>query len=295
MEMEITMDDLSFHLSTLTTSPNDLAILDHRRPLSTFILPSMASCPMATDDYNHLLIYHHQTLILFHLPKFEILFSKSIFPFIESPISDICFYSISNCFLLSSSNIIYSFSSNKQIEIFHKFSNPIWSITHVSNYIFICYLFGFSIEQWEFNSTNGILLNTWLKEHLIEPLDMGINCIRAIDNCIGMTIKENHFSWRIDVFDISTMNRIHRGRTIQQENNLSNWIGILFPIDHFRWLFADGDQGLILIDQTDQQEHKQNHIMKLACNICLIRDINTKRYSSIIIKTYEALHLYDLD
>jgi hypothetical protein len=69
-------------------------------------------------------------------------------------------------------------------------------------------------------------------------------------------------------------------------------MGILFPIDHFRWLFADGDQGLILIDQ---QEHKQYSIMKLACNICLIRDMNTKRYSSIIIQTYEALHLYDLD
>jgi hypothetical protein len=141
------MDDLSFHLSTLTTTPNDLAILDHRRPLSTFLLASMVSCPMSTDDYNHLLIYHHQTLILFRLPTFEILFSS---PLIGSPISDICFYSISNCFLLSSSNLIYSFSSNKQIEIFHKFSNPIWSITHLSNQIFICYLFGFSIEQWEF-------------------------------------------------------------------------------------------------------------------------------------------------
>jgi hypothetical protein len=116
------------------------------------------------------------------------------------------------------------------------------------NQIFICYLFGFSIEQWEFNTNNGILLNTWLKDHLIESLDMGINCIRAIDNYIGMTIKENNFSWRIDVFNISSMNRIHRGQTIQQENNFNNWIGILFPIDHFRWLFADGDQGLILID-----------------------------------------------
>ena len=293
--METTIDDLSSHLSTLTTNPNELTILDHHRPLSTFILPSMASCPMGTDGYKHVLIYHHQTLILFQLPTFEILFSIPAFPFIESPISDICFYSVSNNFLLSSSNQIYSFSSNKQIEIFHKFSNPIWSITHRLNQIYICYLFGYSIEQWEFNSSNGILINTWLKDHFIEPLDMGINCIRIIDNYLGMTIKENRFSWRIDVFDISSMNRIRRGQTIQQENSLNNWIGILFPIENFRWLFADGDQGLILIDQTDQNEQKQHPIMKLACNINLIRDINSKRYSSIVIQTYEALHLYDLN
>jgi hypothetical protein len=48
-----------------------------------------------------------------------------------------------------------------------------------------------------------------------------------------MTIKENNFSWRIDIFDILTMNRIRRGKTIQQENGLSNWIGILFPIDNY--------------------------------------------------------------
>jgi hypothetical protein len=162
------------------------------------------------------------------------------------------------------------------------------------NYIFICYLFGFSIEQWEFNSNGGILLNTWLKHNLIESLDMGINCIRSINEYIGMTIKEKNFSWRIDIFDILTMNRIRRGRTIQQENSLNNWIGLLFPIDHFQWLFADGDQGLFLIDQTDQQEYQQKNIMKLACNICLIRDINTKKYSSIIIQTYQALHLYDM-
>jgi hypothetical protein len=48
-----------------------------------------------------------------------------------------------------------------------------------------------------------------------------------------MTIKENNFSWRIDIFDILTMNRIRRGKTIQQENGLSNWIGILFPVDNY--------------------------------------------------------------
>jgi hypothetical protein len=109
-----------------------------------------------------------------------------------------------------------------------------------------------------------------------------------------MTIKENNFSWRIDIFDILTMNRIRRGKTIQQENGLSNWIGILFPIDNYQWLFADGDQGLFLIDQTNQQEFKQNNIMKLACNICLLRDVNTKSYSSIIVQSYEALHVYPI-
>ncbi len=289
--METTIDDLSSHLSTLSTTPNELAILDKCCPLSRFNLPSMSSCPMSTDDYNHLLIYHHQTLILFHLPTFEILFSIPVFPLIECSISDICFYSISNCFLLSSANTIYSLSSNKQIEVFHKFSNTIWSITHSSNYVFICYLFGFSIEQWEFTSNNGILLNTWLKDNLIDSFDMGINCIRAIDRYIGMTIKEKNFSWRIDIFDILTMTRIHRGQTIEQENGFNNWIGILFPLDHFQWLFADGDQGLILINQ---QEYKQKKIMDLACNISFIRDRNTKKYSSIIIQTYEALHLYDI-
>jgi len=292
--MDTSIDELSSHLSTLTTSSNELTILDNHCPLSTFILPSISSCPMSTDGYNHLLIYHHQTLILFHLPTFEILFSISIFPLIECPISDICYYSILNCFLLSSSNTIYSLSSNKQIEILHKFSNTIWSITQTSKYIFICYLFGYSIEQWELNSNNGILINTWLKNNLIESLDMGINSIRSINQYIGMTIKENNFSWRIDIFDILTMNRIRRGKTIQQENNLNNWIGLLFPINNFQWLFADGDQGLILIDQTNPQEYKENNIMKLACNICLIRDINTQRYSSIIIQTYEALHLYNI-
>jgi hypothetical protein len=292
--METSIDELSSHLSTLTTNSNEISRLDNRCPLSTFPLPSMSSCPMATDDNNHLLISHHLTLILFHLPRFEILFSIPMIPLIECQISDICFYSISNCFLLSSSNTIYSLSSNKQIEIFHKFSNAIWSITHTSKYIFICYLFGSSIEQWEFNSTNGILANTWLKEHLIEPFDIGINCIRAVNQYIGMTIKENTFTWRIDIFDILTMNRIRRGRTIQQENGLSNWIGLLFPIDHYRWLFADGDEGLFVIDQTDEQEYKQNNIMKLACNICLIRDTNSKNYSSIVVQSYEALNLYDV-
>jgi hypothetical protein len=294
METETTIDELSSHLSTLTTTSNELPLLDNRSPLSTFLLPSMSSCPMATDNYNHLLIYHHQTLILFHIPTFEIICSISILPLIECPISDICYYSISNCFLLSSSNTIYSLSSTKQIETIHKFSNTIWSITHTSNYIFICYLFGFSIEQWELNSNNGILLNTWLKDNLIESLDMGINCIRALNQYIGMTIKENNFSWRIDIFDIVTMNRISRGKTIQQDNSLSNWIGLLYPIDSFRWLFADGDQGLILIDQTDKENCKQKHIMKLGCNICLIRDINNQKYSSIIVQTYEALHLYNI-
>ena len=120
---------------------------------------------------------------------------------------------------------------------------------------------------------------------------MGINCIRIINQYLGMTIKENNFSWRIDIFDILTMNRIHRGNTIEQNNGLSNWIGIIFPIDNFQWLFADGDQGLFLIDQ---QQSKQNIIMKLACNICLIRDINTKKYSSIIVQSYEALSLYHI-
>ncbi|CAF2510052.1 unnamed protein product [Rotaria sp. Silwood2] len=292
--METDIDDLSFHLSTLRTTPNEIAMLDNRQPISTYILPSMSSCPMATDNYNHLLIYHHQTLILLSLPKFEVIFSIAITPFIESPISDMCFHSILNCFLLSSSNTIYSLSSNRQIEIIHKFSNIIWSITNTSKYIFICYLFGFSIEQWEFNSNNGNLLNTWLKDSLIESLDIGINCIRAVNQYLGMTIKENNFSWRIDIFDVLTMNKIRRGRTIQQENDFKNWIGILYPMDHYRWLFADGDQGLYLIDQTDPQEYKQNNIKKVACNICLIHDINSKTYSSIVVQSYEALHLYDL-
>jgi hypothetical protein len=269
-------------------------MLDNRCALSTFIFPSMSSCPMASDGYNHLLLYNHQTLTLFQLPKFEILYSISIFPLIECPISDICYYSTLNCFLLSSSNTIYSLSSNKQIEIINKFSRTIWSITQTSNFIFICYLFGFSIEQWEFNTTNGILLNTWFKDNLIESLDMGINCIRAINQYIGMTIKENNFSWRIDLFDMLTMNRIRRGKPIQQDNGLSNWIGLLYPIDHFQWLFADGDQGLFLIDLTNEQEYQQKNIMKLACNISLIRHTNNQKYSSIIVQTYEALSLYDL-
>ncbi|CAF3795975.1 unnamed protein product [Rotaria socialis] len=292
--METNINDLSFHLSALKTTSNEIPILDNREPISTFSLPSMSSCPMAADGSNHLLVYHHHALLLFHLPKFELLFSISLIPFIENPISDICYYSILNCFLVSSSNTLYSLSSSRQIDIIHKFSNTIWSITHTSNYIFICYLFGFSIEQWEFNSSNGTLLNTWPKANLIESSDMGINCIRAVNQYIGMTIKQNDFSWRIDLFDISAMNRLRRGRTIQQENNLKNWIGLLYPIDHFRWLFADGDQGLFLIDQTDQQEYKQIDIKKLACNICLIKNINSKTYSSIVIQSYESLHLYNL-
>jgi hypothetical protein len=34
--------------------------------------------------------------------------------------------------------------------------------------------------------------------------------------------------------------------------------------------------------------------MKLACNICLLRDVNTKSYSSIIVQSYEALHVYPI-
>ncbi|CAF0866946.1 unnamed protein product [Rotaria sp. Silwood1] len=260
--METDIDELSSHLSTLKTTSNEIAMLENRQPISTFILPSMSSCPMATDNYKHLLIYHHQTLILFSLPKFDIIFSIPITPSIESSISDICFHSILNCFLLSSSNSLYSLSSNRQIEIVHKFSNIIWSITHTSKYIFICYLFGFSIEQWEFNTNSGTLVNTWFKDSLIESLDIGINCIRAVNQHLGMTVKENNFSWRIDIFDILTMNKIRRGKTIQQENDFKNWIGILYPIDPYQWLFADGDQGLYLIDQTDEQEYKQNNIKK---------------------------------
>ncbi|CAF0737545.1 unnamed protein product [Adineta steineri] len=294
--METNIDELSSHMSTLTTNSNEILKLDKDRPLSTFTLPSMSSCPMATDDYNHLLIYHHQTLILFQLPTFEILFSTTLFPLIQCQISDICFYSITNCFLLSSSNTIYSLSSNKQIELFHQCSNTIWSITYTLKYIFICYLFGSSIEQWEFNSssTNGILLNTWFKKDLIEIFDTGINCIRAIDQCIGMTIKQSNFSWRIDIFDILTMNKLRRGRTIQQEAGLSNWIGLLFPIDHYCYLFADGDEGLFLIDQTNEQDYKEHSIMNIACNICLIRDINSKKYASIVVQTHEGLNIYNI-
>ncbi|UJR29148.1 hypothetical protein I4U23_010362 [Adineta vaga] len=292
--MENNIDELSSHLSTLTTNSNEISKLDHRLPLSTSLLPSMSSCPMAADNYNHLLIYHHQKLILFQLPTFEILFSISILPFTECQISDICFYTISNCFLLSSANTIYSFSSNKSIDTFHQCSNTIWSITYTSTFMFICYLFGSSIEQWNFHSNDRILMNTWLKEQLLERFDMGINCIRAVDQSIGMTIKERNFSWRIDIFDIITMNRLRRGQTIQQENGLSNWIGNLFPFDQYRWLFADGDEGLFLIDQTDEKHYKENNIMKLACNICLIRDINNGQYSSIVVQSYEALQLYNI-
>ncbi|CAF2159309.1 unnamed protein product [Rotaria magnacalcarata] len=148
--METNIDDLSFHLSALKTTSNEISILDNREPISTFSLPSMSSCPMAADGSNHLLIYHHHhALLLFHLPKFELLFSISLIPFIENPISDICYYSTLNCFLVSSSNTLYSLSSSRQIDILHKFSNTIWSITHTSNYIFICYLFGFQLNNWK--------------------------------------------------------------------------------------------------------------------------------------------------
>lgn len=298
--MEETIDDLSSHLSTLTTkTSNELLNLDDRYPNSTFILPTMSSCPMATDGYNHLLVYHHQTLVLFHLPTFEIVFSISIIPLIDCSISDICYYSILNCFLLSSANTIYSLSSNKQLNIINKFSQTIWSITYTSNLIFICYLFGYSIEQWELNSNQSFnLLNTWLKNNLLETFDMGINCIRAYDQYLGMTIKEKNFSWRIDIFDINSMNRIRRGQTIQQDNGLSNWIGILYPIDHFQWLFSDGDQGLFLIDQTNPENYQEKILLKLACNTCLIyhnNNYNNQKYSSIIIQTYDKLSLYDLN
>lgn len=292
--METIVDELSSHLSTLSTKVNEFPLLDNRYPSTTFAIPSMSSCPMASDGSNHLLMYHHQTLILFHIPTFEILFSISLAQLIEAAISDICFYSVDNTFLFSSSNRIYSLSSNKQIQLVQQFSNSIWSITQTSRSIFICYLFGFSIEQWEFNDNNTNLIKTWLKSDLIETFDMGINCIRAVNGYLAMTIKEKDFSWRIDIFDISTMNRVRRGHTIRQENNLHNWIGLIYPIDAFRWLFADGDQGLILIDQTDQNQCKQNKLKQLACNVCLIRNQNTQSISSIIIQTHDALHTYIL-
>ncbi|CAF1636387.1 unnamed protein product [Adineta ricciae] len=292
--METNIDELSSQLSTLTTNSEEIPKLDHRRPLSTFHLPSMSSCPMATDDNNHLLIFHHQRLILFQLPTFEILFFIPTGTFTNCQISDICFYTVSNCFLLASANTIYSLASDRSIELFQKFSNTIWSITYTSTSIFICYLFGASIEQWDFPSKSAFLVNSWVKEDLLETFDQGINCIRAVNQFIGMTVKERNFSWRIDIFDSLTMTRLRRGNTIQQENGLSNWIGILFPIDSFRWLFADGDEGLFLINQTDEQNYQQNNIMKIACNICLLRDVNTRQYNAIVVQSYEVLQIFDV-
>ena len=160
--MESSIDELSLRLSTLRTDSNAIAALDNHSPVSTFILPSMSSCPMATDNYNHLLVYHHQQLILFHLPTFEILFSIPILSFIESSISDICFYPIRNSFLLSSSNTIFSLSSNQHMKIIHKFTHTIWSITQACQYVFICYLFGHSIEQWQLLDMLGVNKNVWL-------------------------------------------------------------------------------------------------------------------------------------
>jgi len=293
--METIVDELSSHLSTLSTKTNEFPLLDNCYPLSTFVLPSMSSCPMVSDGGNHLLIYHHQTLILLRIPTFEILFSISLSQFIETTISDICFYSLENTFLFSSSNRIYSLSSsNKQIQLVQQFPNIIWSITQTSRSIFICYLFGFSIEQWDFTENNITLMKTWPKSDLIEAFDMGINCIRAIDQCLGMSIKGKDFSWRIDVFDVSTMTRIRRGQSIKQENDLHNWIGLIYPIDRFRWLFADGDQGLFLIDQTDENQCKQTKFKQLACNLSLIRNPNNQIISSIIVQTHDGLNSYSI-
>ena len=281
------MDDLSDHLSRLKTTSHEFPILTHRNPSYTYPLPSMATCPMATDGSKYLLIYHHQTLILFHLPQLEMIFSLSI----QSSVSDLCYHSILNCFLLSSSNRIYSFSSDKQLQIFGEYSNSIWSFTQTSNHLFLCFLFGYSIEQWQINSNDRQLVKSWLKDDLIDSMDLGINSIRCVNDYLGMTIKERDFSWRIDVFHLWTMNRLCCGKSIEQENDLSNWIGILSPIDHFHWLFADGDQGLILIDQTNPSEQKQRNILPLACNISFLHQIN----SSIIIQTYDGLHFYQID
>lgn len=292
--METNIDELSSQFSTLTTNSQEIPKLDNCLPSSTLHFPSMSSCPMATDDYNHLLIFHHQRLILFQLPTFEILFSIPTGTFTDCQISDICFYTVSNCFLLSSANTIYSLASDRSIELFHKFSNTIWSITYASTSIFICYLFGASMEQWNFPSKSGVLVNSWVKEDLLETFDQGINCIRAVNQCIGMTVKERNFSWRIDIFDSLTMTRLRRGSTIQQKNGLSNWIGVLFPIDSFRWLFADGDEGLFLINQTDEQNYRENNIMRIACNICLLRHANTRQYNAIVVQSYEVLQIYDI-
>lgn len=283
------MDDLCDNLNALKTTADEFPILSNRNPLYRSSLPSMSTCPMATDGSNYLLIYHHQTLMLFHLPQFELLFSCSTVSSLQSPISDLCYDSILNCFLLSSSNRIYSFGSDQQLRLFQEYSNSIWSFTQTSNNLFICFLFGYSIEQWKINSNDQQLIHSWSKDILIDSMDLGINCIRCVNEYLGMTIKERDFSWRIDVFNHSTMHRIRRGRSIQQDHHLSNWIGILSPIDHLHWLFADGDQGLILIDQSNPSEETQQHILSFACNISLIRQIN----SSMIVQTYDGLDFYN--
>ena len=137
-------------------------------------------------------------------------------------------------------------------------------------------------------------MKTWPKSDLIEAFDMGINCIRAVDQCLGMSIKGKDFSWRIDLFDISTMTRIRRGQIVKQENDLHNWIGLIYPIDCFRWLFADGDQGLFLIDQTDENQCKQTKFKQLACNLSLIRNPNNQIISSIIVQTHDGLNSYSI-
>lgn len=288
------MDRLSTHLSTLSTGADEVPILENQSPLSTFILPSMSSSPMATDEHHHLLVYHHGNVILCRLPSFEILFSVSTASFTDCPISDVCYYTPLSCFLVSSANNIYSLSSNQSIGRVRRFANSISSITHSSTFVFVSYLFGSAVERWDLHSNNDTPLNTWHKADLLEPLDMGINCIRAAGQCIGMSVKEKNFSWRIDVFDVSTMNRVRRGHTIQQENGLSNWIGIVSPLDHYQWLFADGDEGLYLIDHTDAQDPKQRQLLRTACNVCLLRDSASKKYAFVLVQSHEALHLFSI-
>ncbi|CAF3274510.1 unnamed protein product, partial [Rotaria sp. Silwood2] len=245
-----------------------------RSPTKEFSLNGIG-LPLASSSYYILtLVNECSTLILFNkdCELYRIDLSDALVL-----VNDLCWSSKLNMFLMAGYSL-YTFnprscilSTIEGIKLVR--GEWIVSVTSDNNSIYLLYSSRPArIERRSLFSPNT-LEKQWLQKDFLQHKDFLAQCIRINEwNTLAMTIKQKNGEWRVDLFNSTNLNRIHRSCSLGQ--GIPGMRNCLIMSYNRLWIVINNcsiSEQIILLDENGRIKSK-THIDKPygLFNLCLI-------------------------
>ncbi|CAF0844005.1 unnamed protein product [Didymodactylos carnosus] len=228
---------------------NPLVINNYMQLWASFQLemPSLACCSSDT----HILVYEYSSkLVLFSRDKkireIEWNFEQ------RGGVNDICWSRFMHRFLVLSEKTLYTYeAATNQLDIVDQIkplndgiqTGDLLSLTnYYSRDVYLCYDEQIVVDQYKLPLWSFV--KQWTKSDICDRstsiYDQSIGCIRSNGECIGLSILQENWTWRFDLFDLN-MICLRRNVGGCSRNDGSSYICMLTPLHDDKWLVMNGN------------------------------------------------------
>ncbi|CAF1081301.1 unnamed protein product [Adineta steineri] len=227
---------------------------------------SLNNCPGAMAGSS---LSHNYLLIFQMKPYFSLVFIENNKLISRTPIDsfvyDICWSESTQIFLIATEQYIYEFNplNNCLLQSYKNSQSTqiLWSLACYLTDIYIVYKPDMILCQHDFKKSYE-KKTQWNKcDIMCEKGDQTIGCIRINEQkqILALSIKQIDNQWRVDLFSLNNVQRLHNGSSfnILNENNL--WRCMMTPLlnNENQWLIQNYET--ILLDENSQVVNRIDH------------------------------------